>query len=288
MSGCLQIVSTPIGNLGDLSVRAASALEQADIIACEDTRTTRKLLALTGRTTAARLVPYYDHNGATMRPRLLADIADGKVVVLVSDAGTPLISDPGYKLVAACHEHGFTVTSIPGPSAPLAALAVSGLPSDQFMFAGFLPSTAKACRNAIQQVSRVPMTMIWFESPRRLCRTLETMADVLGPRLGVVARELTKMHEEIIRAPLPELAAIFRQRETIKGELVLLVEGFQASDAEFDDVDLAVLLRQEMTKSSLRDAVNAVADMTGLPRRNVYQFALSLSDGKTSQQEPSE
>ena len=288
MSGCLQIVSTPIGNLGDLSVRAASALEQADIIACEDTRTTRKLLALTGRTTTARLVPYHDHNGATMRPRLLADIADGKVVVLVSDAGTPLISDPGYKLVAACHEHGFTVTSIPGPSAPLAALAASGLPSDQFMFAGFLPSTAKACRNAIQQVSRVPMTMIWFESPRRLCRTLETMADVLGPRLGVVARELTKMHEEIIRAPLPELAAIFRQRETIKGELVLLVEGFQASDAEFDDVDLAVLLRQEMTKSSLRDAVNAVADMTGLPRRNVYQFALSLSDGKSSQQEPSE
>jgi 16S rRNA (cytidine1402-2'-O)-methyltransferase len=288
MSGCLQIVSTPIGNLGDLSVRAASALEQADIIACEDTRTTRKLLALTGRTTAARLVPYHEHNGTTMRPRLLADIADGKVVVLVSDAGTPLISDPGYKLVAACHEHGFTVTSIPGPSAPLAALAVSGLPSDQFMFAGFLPSTAKACRNAIQQVSRVPMTMIWFESPRRLCRTLETMADVLGPRLGVVARELTKMHEEIIRAPLPELAAIFRQRETIKGELVLLVEGFQASDAEFDDVDLAVLLRQEMTKSSLRDAVNAVADMTGLPRRNVYQFALSLSDGKSSQQEPSE
>ena len=288
MSGCLQIVSTPIGNLGDLSVRAASALEQADIIACEDTRTTRKLLALTGRTTAARLVPYHDHNGATMRPRLLADIADGKVVVLVSDAGTPLISDPGYKLVAACHEHGFTVTSIPGPSAPLAALAVSGLPSDQFMFAGFLPSTAKACRNAIQQVSRVPMTMIWFESPRRFCRTLETMADVLGPRLGVVARELTKMHEEIIRAPLPELAAIFRQRETIKGELVLLVEGFQASDAEFDDVDLAVLLRQEMTKSSLRDAVNAVADMTGLPRRNVYQFALSLSDRKSSQQEPSE
>jgi 16S rRNA (cytidine1402-2'-O)-methyltransferase len=288
MSGCLQIVSTPIGNLGDLSVRATSALEQADIIACEDTRTTRKLLALTGRTTAARLVPYHDHNGATMRPRLLADIADGKVVVLVSDAGTPLISDPGYKLVAACHEHGFTVTSIPGPSAPLAALAVSGLPSDQFMFAGFLPSTAKACRNAIQQVSRIPMTMIWFESPRRLCRTLETMADVLGPRLGVVARELTKMHEESIRAPLPELAAIFRQRETIKGELVLLVEGFQASDAEFDDVDLAVLLRQEMTKSSLRDAVNAVADMTGLPRRNVYQFALSLSDGKSSQQEPSE
>ena len=288
MSGCLQIVSTPIGNLGDLSVRAASALEQADIIACEDTRTTRKLLALTGRTTAACLVPYHDHNGATMRPRLLADIADGKVVVLVSDAGTPLISDPGYKLVAACHEHGFTVTSIPGPSAPLAALAVSGLPSDQFMFAGFLPSTAKACRNAIQQVSRVPMTMIWFESPRRFCRTLETMADVLGPRLGVVARELTKMHEEIIRAPLPELAAIFRQRETIKGELVLLVEGFQASDAEFDDVDLAVLLRQEMTTSSLRDAVNAVADMTGLPRRNVYQFALSLSDGKSSQQEPSE
>ena len=288
MSGCLQIVSTPIGNLGDLSVRAASALEQADIIACEDTRTTRKLLALTGRTTTTRLVPYHDHNGATMRPRLLADIADGKVVVLVSDAGTPLISDPGYKLVAACHEHGFTVTSIPGPSAPLAALAVSGLPSDQFMFAGFLPSTAKACRNAIQQVSRVPMTMIWFESPRRLCRTLETMADVLGPRLGVVARELTKMHEEIIRAPLPELAAIFRQRETIKGELVLLVEGFQASDAEFDDVDLAVLLRQEMTTSSLRDAVNAVADMTGLPRRNVYQFALSLSDGKSSQKEPSE
>jgi 16S rRNA (cytidine1402-2'-O)-methyltransferase len=277
MSGRLMIVSTPIGNLGDFSQRAGKTLQSADIIACEDTRMTRKLLALSGLSTAAKLVPYHDHNGAMMRPRLLADIGDGKVVALVSDAGTPLISDPGYKLVAACHEHGFTVSAIPGPSAPLAALAVSGLPSDRFLFAGFLPSTEKACMSAIRGVSTMPMTIIWFESARRLLKTLNIMSDILGPRLAVVARELTKLHEEIVRAPLPELVALFGQRDTIKGEIVILVEGWRQEDAVFEEDDLKVMLRTELEHHSLRDAVDVVVATTGLPRRTIYKLALQLS-----------
>jgi 16S rRNA (cytidine1402-2'-O)-methyltransferase len=282
MSGRLVIVSTPIGNLGDFSERAARTLEGADIIACEDTRMTRKLLALSGLTSTAKLVPYHDHNGATMRPRLLADIGDGKIVALVSDAGTPLISDPGYKLVAGCHDHGFTVTAVPGPSAPLAALTVSGLPSDKFTFAGFLPPTKKACETAIKDVSDLPMTIIWFETPRRLLKSLTLMADILGPRLTVVARELTKIHEEVIRAPLPDLIAMIEQRESIKGEIVVLVEGRQTDDTIFDEVDVTLMLQEELRQRSLRDAVKSIADRTGLPKRSIYQLALKMSNATPS------
>jgi len=279
MSGRLIVVSTPIGNLGDLSERAAASLVSADIIACEDSRMTRKLMALTGLSTNAKLVPYHDHNGATMRPRLLADIGDGKTVVLVSDAGTPLISDPGYKLVAACHEHGFGVTAVPGPSAPLAALAVSGLPSNRFLFAGFLPATKQGCVSAISEVRDLAATIIWFESPRRLLRTLTIMADILGPRLGVVARELTKLHEEVMRAPLPELVKTFQARETIKGELVILVEGAREGESAIDEIDLNLMLRTELERQSVRDAVKTVVEHTGLPRRDIYRLALQLSQG---------
>lgn len=278
MSGRLVIVSTPIGNLGDFSERAALALEHADIIACEDTRMTRKLLALTARTTKAKLVPYHDHNGATMRPRLLADIGDGKIVALVSDAGTPLISDPGYKLVASCHDHNFTVTAVPGPSAPLTALSISGLPSDKFLFAGFLPSTAKAASAAITEIHDLPVTTIWFESPRRLLRSLTLMADILGPRLGVVARELTKLHEDVCRAPLPDLVTMFSQRDVVKGELVILVEGKSKDDASFDAADLTIMLKAELQSQSLRDAVKSVVENTGLPRRDIYKLALQITD----------
>ena len=278
MSGRLMIVSTPIGNLSDFSERAARTLEDADIIACEDTRMTRKLLALSGRTSTARLVPYHDHNGATMRPRLLADIGDGKIVALVSDAGTPLISDPGYKLVAGCHDHGFTVTAVPGPSAPLAALTVSGLPSDKFVFAGFLPPTRKACDAAIRDIRDLPMTIIWFETPRRLLKSLTLMADILGPRLAVVARELTKIHEEVIRAPLPDLIAQIEQRESLKGEIVILVEGRQNDDTVFDEVDVTMMLQEELRRQSLRDAVKAIVGRTGLPKRTIYQLALKMSN----------
>ena len=278
MPGRLIIVSTPIGNLSDFSERAARALEEADIIACEDTRMTRKLLALSGRTSTARLVPYHDHNGATMRPRLLADIGDGKIVALVSDAGTPLISDPGYKLVAGSHDHGFKVTAVPGPSAPLAALTVSGLPSDKFVFAGFLPPTKNACDAAIRGVRDLPMTIIWFETPRRLLRSLTLMADILGPRLAVVARELTKIHEEVIRAPLPDLIAQIEQRESLKGEIVILVEGRKNDDTIFDEIDVTIMLQEELHRQSLRDAVKAIVGRTGLPKRTIYQLALKMSN----------
>lgn len=276
MSGYLAVVSTPIGNLADLSERGAETLETADVIACEDTRMTRKLLALTGRKTAAKLVPYHDHNGASMRPRLLADIADGKRVVLVSDAGTPLVSDPGYKLVAACHEHNLRVFAVPGASAPLAALAAAGLPSDRFLFAGFVPASEKAARAALMEFQTLPITTIWFDTPKRLLRTLALMQDVFGPRLAVVARELTKMHEDILRAPIPELIETYSHRDSIKGEIVILVEGASAAPTEFDDIELAMMVRREMEHGSMRDAVNAVTELTGLPRKRIYKLALDM------------
>lgn len=281
MTGYLAVVATPIGNLGDFSERAAQTLEDADIIACEDTRMTKKLIALTGRNPKASLVPYHDHNGATMRPKLLSQIADGKKVALVSDAGTPLISDPGYKLVAACHEQKLRVFSIPGPSAPLAALAAAGLPSDRFLFAGFIPSNVNAAKTALAEFSALPVTTIWFETPKRLVRTLELMTMIFGPRLAVVARELTKLHEEIRRAPLPELLQDFKDRESIKGELVILVEGASTAPRSFDDIELGMMLREELGAQSLRDAVQSVTDMTGLPRKRVYKIALDINKGKT-------
>lgn len=276
MSGYLAIVSTPIGNLSDFSERAAQTLKSADIIACEDTRMTRKLLALTGISTKAKLVPYHDHNGATMRPHLLADIAAGKGVALVSDAGTPLISDPGYKLVAECHQQNSRVFSVPGPSAPLAALAAAGLPSDRFLFAGFVPTSAKAARASLAEFATLGVTTIWFESSKRLVRTLELMEEIFGSRLAVVARELTKMHEDIQRAPLPDLISAFKKRESIKGEIVILVEGAPQREPDFDEIDISALLVAEMEHASLRDAVDAVTEMTGMPRKTIYKMALEL------------
>ena len=276
MSGYLAVVSTPIGNLADLSDRAAETLETADIIACEDTRMTRKLLALTGRKTNAKLVPYHDHNGASMRPRLLADIADGNRVALVSDAGTPLVSDPGYKLVAACHEQHLRVFAVPGASAPLAALAAAGLPSDRFLFAGFIPATEKAARASLMEFQSLPVTTIWFDTPKRLLRSLALMQEIFGPRLAVVARELTKLHEDIQRAPIPELIETYRHRDSIKGEIVILVEGAAMQETQFDDIELAIMVRREMEQGSLRDAVNAVTEITGLPRKRIYKLALDM------------
>ena len=281
MSGRLMIVSTPIGNISDFSTRGACALEETDIIACEDTRVTRKLLALSGRTSTAKLVPYHDHNGATVRPRLLADIGAGKVVALVSDAGTPLISDPGYKLVVGCHDNGFKVTAVPGPSAPLTALTVSGLPSDKFVFAGFLPPTARACEAAIRDIRDLSMTIIWFETPRRLLKSLTLMSDILGPRLAVVARELTKMHEEVIRAPLPDLVAQIQRRESLRGEIVILIEGRRDGDSIFDEIDVKIMLQGELRRQSLRDAVKTVVERTGLQKRTIYQLALEMNKAKT-------
>ncbi len=285
-SGTLTIVATPIGNLGDFTPRAAATLAGADVIACEDTRTTRKLLRLTGTASTARMVPYHDHNGAEMRPWLLEQLEAGRQVALVSDAGTPLVSDPGYKLVAACRDAGITVVAVPGASAVLAALTVSGLPSDRFMFAGFLPAAEGARRSQITELAELTATTIWFETPARIARSLTDMADILGPRDAVIARELTKLHEEILRGTLDELAARLASGPALKGEIVLLVTGRSRDDEALDDAQLATMLRAELEGQRLRDAVKSVVEMTGLPRNRVYRLALQLTgDGPNRRQD---
>ena len=285
-SGTLTLVATPIGNLGDFTPRAAEALAGADIIACEDTRTTRKLLRLTGTATTARMVPYHDHNGAEIRPWLLEQLEAGRQVALVSDAGTPLVSDPGYKLVAACREHGISVVAAPGASAVLAALTISGLPSDRFMFAGFLPAAEGARRSQITELAELSATTIWFETPARIVRSLTDMADILGPRDAVIARELTKLHEEVMHGTLDELAARLASGPALKGEIVLLVAGRSRDDNVMDDTQLAAMLRAELQGQRLRDAVKSVVEMTGLPRNRVYRLALDLTgDGPNRRQD---
>ncbi|ADE39867.1 16S rRNA (cytidine(1402)-2'-O)-methyltransferase [Candidatus Puniceispirillum marinum] len=276
--GLLSVVATPIGNLGDFSPRAAACLETADIIACEDTRMTRKLLTLTGISSVARLYAYHDHNGHTMRPKLIKQLLAGKNIALVSDAGTPLISDPGFKLVAACHDHNITVTSIPGPSAPITALAAAGLPTDKFMFAGFIPATPKAARDALTEVASLTFTTIWFATPKRLSATLHMMRDIFGDRLAVVARELTKMHEHIHRGTLTELCNHYDTTDTPKGELVILVEGRKKDESLFDDVTIEQMLRAELEGASVRDAVQAITDITGQPRKKIYKLAIDIQE----------
>ncbi len=273
----LYLVATPIGNLGDVTLRALEVLAGADVIACEDTRVTRKLLARHGIETP--LVSYHEHNAARMRPLLLARLKRGEAVALVSDAGTPLISDPGYKLVRACIEAGHAVTVVPGASAPLAALVVSGLPTDRFLFAGFLPPRPAARRAALAKLASIEATLIFFESPRRLAAALEDMAATLGERDAAVARELTKAFEEVRRAPLSELAALYQTQAPPKGEAVVVVAPPlpQAAREIAAGEALDARLARALEEGSLRDAAARVAAATGLPRRQVYARALELA-----------
>ncbi len=242
------------------------------MVACEDTRVTRKLLTAHGLT--APLTAYHDHNAERVRPRLIERLKNGESVALVSDAGTPLVSDPGYKLVRAAVDAGAPVTTVPGPAAPLAALAVSGLPSDRFLFAGFLPAKQAARRRVLAELSAVPATLIFFEAATRLAAALDDMAAVLGPRRAAVARELTKMFEQVIRGPLPELAAAYRSSGPPKGEIVIVVGPPEPKAVEPADLDAQ--LANAMEQASLRDAAVMVAEITGLPRRQVYARALAL------------
>ncbi len=271
------MVATPIGNLADISLRALEVLATADLIACEDTRTTRKLLTAHGIT--ARLTAYHDHNAARVRPKLMERLECGEAVALVSDAGTPLISDPGYKLVAAAAEAKVAVFAVPGASAALAALTVAGLPSDRFLFAGFLPNKSGARRRALSELAPVPASLVIYESARRLPASLADMAAVLGPRPAAVARELTKLHEEVRRGMLNDLAEHYADAGAPKGEVVVVV-GPPAPDAEAspDAEALDAQLRAALRHASLRDAVALVAEASGLPRKQVYARALELMD----------
>lgn len=273
--GCLILVATPIGNLGDITARALEGLQSADLIACEDSRVTAKLLRHAG--IDKKLVAYHDHNAAEMRPKLLGRIAAGERVALVSDAGTPLISDPGYKLVRAAIEAGLKVTMLPGPSAPIMALALSGLPSDRFLFAGFLPPKSGARRSAIQEVARAPVTLIFFETAPRLVDSLSDLLAVLGNRSAAVARELTKLFEEVRRGTLSELIAHYTEQGPPKGEIVLVL-GPPAEDAATEQ-DLDTLLARALQSMSVKDAAATVSAATGRPKREVYARALELGKG---------
>ncbi|WP_239988461.1 16S rRNA (cytidine(1402)-2'-O)-methyltransferase [Paramagnetospirillum kuznetsovii] len=269
-------MATPIGNLRDITLRALDVLAAADLVACEDTRVTGRLLQLLGL--KARMTPYHDHNADAARPALMAKLAEGRVVALVSDAGTPLVSDPGFKLVQACVEAGIPVTSVPGPSAALTGLQLSGLPADRFLFAGFLPNKTTARRAALKELDAVPATLIFFESPHRTADTLADMAAVLGDRLGAVARELTKMHEEVGRAALSELARRYAETSP-RGEVVIVVappgEIAAAGPAQLEERLRAAI----QSGSSIKDASALVAAETGSPRRDVYALALRLFRG---------
>ena len=270
----LHLAATPIGNLGDITLRALEALAGADAIACEDTRVTRKLLDRYG--IATPLTPYHEHNAAEARPRILARLAEGEAVVLVSDAGTPLISDPGFKLGAAVREAGHAVTALPGASATLAALTVAGLPTDRFFFEGFLPPKEAARRARIAELARIPATLVLFESGPRLGAALADLAEGLGARAAAVCRELTKLHEEVRPATLAELARHYGRQAETRGEIVLVIAPPQQQEQpDADAVD--ALLRQAFVRVSVKDAVSEVAAATGLPRREVYQRALALA-----------
>jgi 16S rRNA (cytidine1402-2'-O)-methyltransferase len=273
LAGGLYVVATPIGNLGDITLRALATLAGADLIACEDTRVTRKLLDRYGITTP--LTAYHDHNAATARPALLRRLADGASVALVSDAGTPLISDPGYKLVCAAQDAGHPVTPLPGASALLGALTVAGLPTDQFLFAGFLPPKQAARRARIAELAAIPSTLVLFETGPRLAATLADLAAGLGPRDAAVCRELTKLHEEIRRGDLGMLAESAGTAE-VRGEIVIVV-GPPPASVQPSAGDAEAMLREALARSSLKDAVAEIAETTGLPRRQLYQQALELT-----------
>ncbi|MGH7072826.1 MAG: 16S rRNA (cytidine(1402)-2'-O)-methyltransferase [Stellaceae bacterium] len=271
----LYLVATPIGHAQDLTLRARDLLGRVDAVACEDTRVTAKLLAL--HDIRAPLLPYHEHNAERMRPRLLARLNDGGAIALVSDAGMPLVSDPGYKLVRAAIADGIQVTVVPGPSAPLAALLLSGLPPDRFFFAGFLPAKATARRETLAELAAIPATLIWFESGPRLAASLADAAEILGDRPAAVARELTKLHEEVRRGPLAELWAHYRDAGPPKGEIVV-VAGPPEPAAPLEDYEIDRRLAAALADRGVAAAAAAVAADSGLPRRRLYARALALKE----------
>ena len=273
LPGGLYLVATPIGNLGDISLRALETLAAADVIACEDSRVTRKLIEHYG--IATQLTPYHEHNAAEARPRLLARLADGQSVALVSDAGTPLISDPGYKLVRAACTAGHAVTAVPGACAVLTALSAAGLPTDRFFFEGFLPPSQAARQRRIAALVSIPASLVLFESGPRLPAALADLASTLGSRDAAICRELTKLHEEIRRGPLDELARHYAAGGETRGEIVIVVAPPRGGGKNADDID--ELLRRALARVSVKDAVGEVAFATGRPRREVYQRALALT-----------
>jgi 16S rRNA (cytidine1402-2'-O)-methyltransferase len=270
----LHLVATPIGNLGDITLRALQTLAGVDLIACEDTRITRRLTERYG--IAAELAAYHEHNAAAARPKILQRLAEGGSVALVSDAGTPLVSDPGFKLVREACAAGYPVVALPGPSSVLAALSVAGLPTDRFFFEGFLPPKSAARRTRLTELARIDATLVVFESGNRVQDTLADLAAIMGARDAAICREMTKLHEDITRAKLSELAEQADRLET-RGEFVLVI-GPPPADAQVLTAEaLDELLREALADHSVKDAVAHAVELSGRPRREVYARALELS-----------
>ncbi|MBC6443543.1 MAG: 16S rRNA (cytidine(1402)-2'-O)-methyltransferase [Rhodobacteraceae bacterium] len=273
----LYLVATPIGAARDITLRALDILRDADVIAAEDTRTLRKLLDIYRISTKDRMVlPYHDHTGAGTRQKLVEAVQNGRSVALVSEAGTPLVSDPGYNLVRDVADAGLHVYAAPGPSALLAALCVSGLPTDRFLFAGFPPAKAAARTRWLEDLAHARTTAVLYESPRRIEATLDALVSICGPdRKAAMCRELTKRFEETLRGTLAELAAQIAGRDSLKGEVVLVLGSGGPSRTDHGNMDR--LISAALDRLSLKDAVAEVTQATGLSRRDVYQRALDLA-----------
>ncbi len=268
----LYIVSTPIGNLSDITLRALDILKLADLIICEDTRVSGKLLAHYG--IKKPLLSYNDHNAGQRRPEIFAEIEKGKRVALISDAGTPLVSDPGYKLVREALEQGIYVTAIPGASSVITALCLSGLPSDSFFFGGFLPSKSEALKKYIANIASIPTTLVFFESARRLSESLPALLEGLSDRNAAIMRELTKLYEEGRRGKLSELIEDIRENGEPKGEVVLVIAPPETETIAIENIQekLEFLLKSH----SVKEAASILAEQTGLPRKEIYSMALKI------------
>ncbi len=271
----LYLVATPIGNLGDISARAVDVLKSADLIACEDTRNTQKLLTLLG-IGGKKLTAYHNFNAEKACPNILEHLQNGEMIALVSDAGTPLVSDPGYKLVRKCVDNGIYVTSVPGACAFLTALQLSGLPSHRFLFQGFLPPKTTARKKELTELSRVPATLIFYESPQRLEETLTDMLEILGNRFAAVVREITKKFEQTVRGTFTDLLDGYAQNGYPKGEIVIVVEPPATEKAA--PVEIDALLNQALLTMRVKDAAAFVAEQTGESKKNLYQRALDLQN----------
>ncbi len=272
----LHLVATPLGNLADVSLRSLAVLAAADIVLCEDTRITSRLMQRYSIET--RLKPYHDHNAASIRPGLLEQLSAGAAIALVSDAGMPMVSDPGYKLVRDCVEHGIAVDVVPGPTAPVTALALSGLPSDRFLFAGFLPAKSGARQRQLQELSTIPATLLLFESAARINASLAGIAEIMGSRPVAVAREMTKLHQEVLRGDAAHILAQLSDRPALKGEISIVI-GPPDGEADLSEEDLSARLSDLLRDHPASKAATLLARQTGRPKAALYDLAVSLKNG---------
>ncbi len=277
-TGALYVVATPIGNMEDITLRALNVLGRVDLIAAEDTRHTGKLLAR--HKIKGHLIAYHEHNETERTPELLNRLKAGSAVALVSNAGTPSVSDPGYRLVNAAIANGINVVPIPGVSAAVSALSAAGLPTDAFVFIGFAAKKKAKRIKQLAELAHVPRTIIFYESPRRITTFLQEIISTMGDRYGVLCREMTKLHEEFIRGNLSEIHSRLKERATVKGECTLIVEGRQeTSDVSFETIQNEIIKTLETTESSLSDLAKTIAVKYGVSKNKIYQEALKIRQG---------